>query len=300
MSKVHDIIHRHSESYCNVLDIVKQLASTSAGNCIVVGEETMIDIGCKSKGENDIVKLCLKYAVDLLKIKEILITHKHQDHVNVPALAKVLLINPAIVVICNQQTYDFIMSKKPELAKYKFQILEKGEAYDLGKISNKDGVQTIDSKGTIYAIDAIHDVDVECNAYMFIPKDKDSNIRPWLYATDLTNYDNIKEMEIYNIIKDKVEWYIIETNYTTKTIINNSTDINNEKYMGEFYYHRAMETHCAYETSYLLAGASNLEEVVLIPCHKSKNNFNIGDVDYDTLDRCIKFNTPYDISNLEI
>ncbi len=78
------------------------IKSGSDGNCTVIDEEIMIDCGITLKE--------IEHR-ELLKIKTLLITHKHSDHLNIPLIKKMLKLNPTLLIITNQNTLDHLNPK---------------------------------------------------------------------------------------------------------------------------------------------------------------------------------------------
>jgi phosphoribosyl 1,2-cyclic phosphodiesterase len=89
----------------------KIIGSGSTGNCFLINEDLMIDIGL----DYTTIKPCMG------KVKYLLLTHKHSDHLNLTALRKLYVaVNP--VVICGEWLVEDIKLFNPT-------IVETGKVY---------------------------------------------------------------------------------------------------------------------------------------------------------------------------
>jgi phosphoribosyl 1,2-cyclic phosphodiesterase len=91
------------------------IGSSSKGNSFLINDDLMIDIGLS-------YEMIKPYTS---KVKYLLLTHKHGDHLNLTALRK-LYVNVKPVIICGEWLADVLKA-------YDLKIVEMGKVYQLGE-----------------------------------------------------------------------------------------------------------------------------------------------------------------------
>jgi phosphoribosyl 1,2-cyclic phosphodiesterase len=92
------------------------IGSSSKGNCCLVNDDLMIDLGLS-------YEMIKPYAS---KVKYLLLTHKHSDHLSLTALRK-LYVNVKPVIICGEWLKETL-----SLYAEQVQVVEAGKVYSFG------------------------------------------------------------------------------------------------------------------------------------------------------------------------
>lgn len=173
------------------IDIV---ATGSRGNSILINDVLMIDTGIRQKDFKN-------YCDD---VKFIFLTHRHTDHTNIKLLQYIYKNRPLLLkngLYANQDTFDYIRDKDPELADFAYskdRLIQKDSKFVLQDPKNKD----------IYFIEAfelVHDVE----NYGFVIKNRhNENL---LFGTDTASMDYAP--------KDKYDYILLEGNYHAQEVI---------------------------------------------------------------------------------
>lgn len=97
------------------------ISSSSAGNCIIVEDILMLDVGVSYKKIKEYIK----------KIKLIFISHSHQDHFNKKTVEKIKYLYPTIKFLTGSEV---VVEKLVECGvnKKNIYIVKEGIRYDLG------------------------------------------------------------------------------------------------------------------------------------------------------------------------
>lgn len=162
------------------------ICSGSTGNSVII-DNVLIDVGLTKK-----ILLSKELDIDITKIKYVLITHSHKDHLNLATLKAL----KHKTIICNKNVYD-IVADKYDIGLFKeIIVVEDGDVIEFEDI-------------TFEVFNCIHDVPTQ--GYVLLFKDM-----KWLYQTDTSTLNNAPDYK-YNAL-------FIECNYCEvkfNAIINN-------------------------------------------------------------------------------
>lgn len=102
------------------------ISSSSKGNCIIVEDILMLDVGVSYKKIKEYIK----------KVKLIFISHSHQDHLNKKTVEKIKYLFPTIKFLTG--SIDVVLKLKEIGVNYKnIYILDYGKKWDLGLLKVK-------------------------------------------------------------------------------------------------------------------------------------------------------------------
>lgn len=176
------------------------ISSSSAGNCIIVEDILMLDIGVSY---NKIKKY-------LPKVKLIFISHSHQDHLLPSTIKKIIFNFPTIKFLTG--SIDVVLKLNEIGVNYKnIYILDYGKKWDLGLLKVK--------LEQLY-----HDTPNYALKWQL-------NGKKGIYVVDTEKIDHI-EAKNYDL-------YLIENNYQEKLLqehIDNCEDVNMLKYLNRVPY----------------------------------------------------------------
>lgn len=160
---------------------------SSKGNSLIIDDSIMIDMG-----------LPYKYIGQKLEeVDIILITHRHGDHINIPALRKLHKVKPwklKNALYCNRDVADKI--HQSHNTKFEFDVPEE-------HIINDNSYIKFEKDGHIYDIESfkcVHDVE---NQGFVITKDNETTL---LFATDTSTID-------FAPSHFKYDYIVLEGNY---------------------------------------------------------------------------------------
>lgn len=214
-------------------DILNIISSSSKGNCYIYNKDLMLDIGVSFAK--------IKFYIKDLKL--LLLTHRHQDHINKKTLQKLIYEKPTLKIVCGEWLVQLLIDLG--VCKKNIYVLKLNKKYDLGKY-------------IIEPIEAIHDVP-NCGYKITI---KATNYKIF-HITDTSEVSHI-EAKNFNI-------YCIESNYKEDILEYHKDNCENENEM--FYLDRIDKTHLSYEEAndFLInnMGANSEYEYI----HKSNYNF---------------------------
>lgn len=164
------------------------ISSSSKGNAVLYHDFILVDCGVSFAS-------ILPY---VNRIKIILLTHEHGDHLNAVTIKKIINIHPSVRIVCG----EWLAEKALRITK-NVDIVEIGKLYDYGIFS-------------ISAVNLYHDVP-NCGWRIF------KNGTKILHATDTATLDGI-EAKDYDL-------YALEHNYNEETIFDT---INQKRRNGIF------------------------------------------------------------------
>ena len=211
------------------------IGSSSKGNCIIVEDLLMLDVGVSYS----------KIKKYLNKVKLIFISHCHKDHL-LPSTIKHISFNfPNIKYVCGSEE---VVKKLVEsnVNKKNIYILKNGIKYDLGLIK-------------VRLIDLYHDVENYGLKW-------ELNGKKGIYIVDTERIDHV--------VAQDYDLYLIENNYQEKLLqehIDKAIEENDENKL--FYLQRVPHTHLSNEqaNSFLIEnmGSNSTYEYI----HKSNYNY---------------------------
>jgi Beta-lactamase superfamily domain len=144
----------------------KIISTGSKGNCVIIHDDVMVDCGVPySKIKND-----------LYKIKYLLVTHTHQDHLNIKTIRQIASNFPRIKIIGNYEVHA---------------------VYNCNIIANA-GFEIVTDDYVFYPFENVHDV--LCYGFTW-----EWNGQSIIYATDTSNLDNAPA--------GKYDWMFLESNH---------------------------------------------------------------------------------------
>ena len=197
------------------------VSSGSDGNCVIINENIMIDCGIKTK---DFAK------IDISKIKYVLITHSHGDHIKKSNIKKLL----SKTIYVNRETFDkyadILVSAK------KVVVLDVNEVYKLGDFN-------------MIPFEVYHDI--QCHGFSFIGQDISV-----LYSTDLAYTKDLPNLQY--------DYIFLEANYDVNKIIKASEDKRYKSRVKSNFRHLSKQDSLQYVACHLKKGGK------YEPLHKSK------------------------------
>ena len=102
------------------MDIFNPIASSSSGNAYIYFDEILLDIGVPFS----------KIKPYIQKIKYILLTHQHSDHLNIGTLKKTIYENPKIRICCGWFLVEELL--KNQIPSKNIFILQVDKSYQIG------------------------------------------------------------------------------------------------------------------------------------------------------------------------
>lgn len=211
------------------------IGSSSKGNCIVIEDFLMLDVGVSYSK----IKQCLK------TIKLIFISHCHKDHLLPSTIQKIAYNFPNIKFICGSEE---VVKKLVEcnVNKKNIYVLKSGKKYDLGLCKVKLEQLYHDTPNYVLKWEL--------------------NGKKGIYIVDTNSVEHIQAKN-YDL-------YLIENNYQEKVLqehINKAIEENDENKL--FYLQRVPHTHLSNEqaNSFLIEnmGKNSVYEYI----HKSNYNY---------------------------
>lgn len=167
---------------------IEIVGTGSSGNCIIIDDSIMIDVGLPNKVLQDRV----------LDVEYILITHRHGDHLNIPVLNKLHKTKPWALqkmLHVNEDTLNFILERSKLLGR-ELVLPEANIITDKKEFE----IKTKNDTYTLETFELFHDVE----NYGFVIT-KESTGENLIFATD-TN--SMKEAP-----RRKYDYIIVEGNY---------------------------------------------------------------------------------------
>ncbi len=158
------------------------VCSGSSGNMTIIDEKICIDAGVKVK------------TVKGLKLNVVLYTHRHGDHLQLPALKQIIKTNPEIVIFCNKDTHNKIVENK--ILHNNVIVINTGDIYDIEILDNKYSIQVVKMEH-----------DVECHGFIIENQFGDR----LLYATDTITTKHVPNDLKFDVV-------LLEANYCLKKI----------------------------------------------------------------------------------
>lgn len=214
-------------------DIINTISSSSKGNCYIYNKDLMLDIGVSFA----------KIKPYIRDLKLLLLTHRHQDHINKTTLKKLIYEMPTLKIVCGEWLVQLLVDLG--VSKKNIFILKPNKKYDLGKY-------------IIEPVNAIHDVP-NCGYKITI---KTTNYKIF-HITDTSDVSHI-EAKNFNL-------YCIESNYKEEILEYHKQMCTNPDEM--YYLDRVVKTHLSYSKAndFLLKNMGVNSEYCYV--HQSKNNF---------------------------
>lgn len=218
-------------------EIVNIISSSSKGNAYIYNKDILVDVGVSFA----------KIKEYLYDIKLILLTHRHNDHINKKTLSKIIYENPTVKIGCGKWLVKLLMDLGVPLKN--IYVLDLNKTYNFGKY-------------IIEPVPAEHDVP-NCG-YKITIKNKNFKI---LHITDTKTVEHI-EAKGYDM-------YCIESNYVTEVL---DKHIKECMYNGDdenklFYLKRAKDTHLSYENANSFLLENMKEDSWFAYIHQSSYNF---------------------------
>lgn len=200
------------------------ISSSSKGNAVLYHDFILVDCGVSFAS-------ILPY---VNRIKIILLTHEHGDHLNAVTIKKIINIHPSVRIVCGEWLKDRALQITS-----KVDVVEIGKLYDYGIFS-------------ISAVNLYHDVP-NCGWRIF----KDGT--KIFHATDTVTLDGI-EAKNYDL-------YALEHNYNEETVFDS---INNDVKNGKFSYQiGALNSHLSEQQAQAFIFAQKGENSKFIRLHES-------------------------------
>ena len=214
-------------------EILNIISSSSKGNCYIYNKDLMLDIGVSFA----------KIKPYIRNLKLLLLTHRHQDHINRKTLQKLIYEMPTLKIVCGEWMVQLLVDLG--VNKKNIYILKLNKKYDLGKY-------------IIEPVEAIHDVP-NCGYKITI---KATNYRIF-HITDTSNVSHI-EAKNFNL-------YCIESNYKDEILEYHKQICGNEDEM--YYLDRVDKTHLSYSKAndFLINNMGDNSQFEYI--HQSSYNF---------------------------
>lgn len=231
----------------NDLDI-KVIASGSSGNCSIIDNKIMIDIGIKKKDR----ELLIPFLDD---IKVIIITHRHTDHIQIPMMKWIIEEYPDITFMYIEDVRYFLDEKLIRKQKGetipievpKEHILELNKLYNLGFVKFKTvGIE--------------HDVP-NIGLYMAF-----KNGDRLFYATDTHDLNNVRIPSKTNYIM--IEHHHLDWHYDQ--IIEEKMNDESEPYIHEL---QAKNVHQSFEQANDFLLANKIKAATVYRMHMSSDEY---------------------------
>lgn len=225
------------------MSVVKVISTGSqAGNSVALFEgEVLIDLGVKSNNKD--------LAALIPKLKYILLTHEHGDHIHIPTLRNIKKRRPSVKILGGKWMQDYLDLKAPN--EFKLEILEVDKVYKYDNfIISPFGVS--------------HNVP-NVGYYVYYVADKETNnlgekCFKTIYITDSGSYPKDLRAPNHHI-------YMLEMNYLESAV---QEDIQREiAEVGFSHRSRSLEDHLSMEESerwYRAQGGGG----VIVPLHMSR------------------------------
>lgn len=215
------------------------ISSSSAGNCYIYFDDLMVDIGVPYSKVKQYIQ----------KIKFILLSHAHSDHLNIKTLQKVIYENPKIKICCGWFLLDKLV--QANIPKKNIFVLELDKSYIIGDY-------------VITPVMAIHDVG---NFGYKIHNTKEEY--KVFHISDTSEIDHIEAIG-YNL-------YCVEGNYETDDDLKEIIKQEKEQY-GFSYRERVLKTHLSQlqAINWLDKNNTNGGDYIFIHQHLEKEKENNG------------------------
>lgn len=226
---------------------VQILSSSSKGNCYLINNKIIIDIGVAYKTIEKFVS----------NLEKILISHEHGDHIKLPTLLKVLKENKKVQVFVNEAVYNLIMSDT-RFKEFEYRIL----VVDIGKkyIFESNNVEYRFTPVKLYH-------DVQNYGFLFAYKNKiNDKLISHFHGTDTHTLQGI------NGIKQCIDILTLECNYTPRK----AQQVHQQCVKDKVYsnYNNVLSTHMGANEFVKFAFYCCKEEAIVRPCHLSSSNFD--------------------------
>lgn len=202
----------------------KIIGSGSSGNAVVINDIILIDCGVSFKALRDVYQ----------KLKIVMLTHEHGDHLNRKTLKRLAEERPTLRFACCEWLADVVMRETG-----RSDILKIGKKYDYGAFK-------------VSPVKLYHDVP-NCGYRLYFDDKK------MFYATDTSTLQGI-------VAKD-YDLYMIERNYEESEIIER---IKEKESAGEYAYEkRAMHNHLSEQqcNEFLVNNAGAKSEFIYMHMH---------------------------------
>lgn len=183
---------------------IEIVGTGSTGNAVLIDGVILIDVGLTFK----------KLEPTLLKAEHIFITHRHGDHLQVPALSKLFKVRPWILresLHCNADVAEFIREKNN--SRFEFEVPENNIFNE-----HQDHFEIIAGGRTyqVHTFKLVHDVP---NQGFVLINDKNETL---IYASDTSTMSYAPAMK-YDVIvvegnydEDKVVEAVLSDDYMTR------------------------------------------------------------------------------------
>ena len=148
--------------------LIKDIGTSSEGNCFMINDDLVIDMGFPYKYVKSQFKEDLAYSM-FQGFKYLLLTHIHKDHFNETTIRKLYISNQNLTIVCGEWLNDILLSYGFDESR--IIVVEFGKVYQLGEYK-------------ISPIKAYHDVE---NCGYRIMKDGHKH----LHITDTATLDGI-------------------------------------------------------------------------------------------------------------
>ena len=214
-------------------DILNVISSSSKGNCYIYNKDLMLDIGVSFAKVKPYIR----------NLKLLLLTHRHQDHINRKTLQKLIYEMPTLKIVCGEWMVQLLINLG--VNKKNIYVLKINKKYDLGKY-------------IIEPIKAIHDVS-NCG-YKIIIKATNYKI---FHITDTASLNEIEAKGF--------DMFSIESNYNEELLKKHIEECEDENML--YYLNRVPYTHLSYEqaNSFLIENMGDNSQFEYI--HQSDYNF---------------------------
>lgn len=214
-------------------NFLKIISSSSAGNCYIYFDDIMLDIGVPYS----------KIKPYTQKIKLILLSHIHSDHLNIRTLKKMLYENPKIKIGCGWFLVEELL--KEQIPPKNIFVFEVDKTYTFDNYVIKPAM-------------ALHDV--PNFGYKILDKNNDYKV---FHISDTSSIDYI-EAKDYDL-------YAIEGNYETDENLKEIIKAEKKQY-GFSYRERVLKTHLSQlqALNWLDKNKKETSEYIFIHQHKNR------------------------------
>lgn len=211
----------------------KIIGSSSKGNCIIVEDILMLDVGCSY----------VKIQNYLKKVKLIFISHSHNDHLLPATAKKIAYEHPTIKFVCGSEVVAEKLVKDSYVPMRNIFILKPNAWFDLGMV--KVRLEELEHDTPNFCLKA------------------EIKGKKMIYIVDTANVDNIKAKD-YDL-------FLIEANYDEQTLKEHIYRCENPDEL--YYLYRVPATHLSYQdaNSFLIENMGKNSQYEYI--HKSNYNF---------------------------